>query len=80
MLLSQIGSGPLTVPGNCIHIFLQGGFWDPTEPETQDNIVLLADVNTSLRGTARELSFFPLPEPLFLGDGRPLNAFSFFNA
>ena len=80
VLLSQVGSGPLTVPGNCTHIRLLGGFWYTTEPGLDTGFLLVkADGNTSGRGTCLavcrpDIGGREIFIPLLLGDIRPLAA------
>ena len=52
MLLGQVGSGPLTILGDGVHIFLLGGFWDTTEPEVAEEFIRLVERNASVRGTS----------------------------
>ena len=52
VLLCQVRTSPLTVPGYCIHMRGLGSFWDTTEPEVTTVFLLLeAERYTSLRGT-----------------------------
>ena len=81
VLLSQVGFRSLTVPRDGVHIFLLGGFWDTTKPETAHEFLLLAEGNTSMRGTFCLETFFTLPELFcFFGDYLPLVRFNFFDA
>ncbi|CAA7031858.1 unnamed protein product [Microthlaspi erraticum] len=81
MFSSEIRPGTLTVPCNCVHIFLLGGFWDTTEPDTVEEVLLKAEGNTSLRGRVEEVEGLRrLPLPSFLGDGLGRIAWSFLDA
>ena len=56
MFLGHVSSGALTIPSYSTHILLLGGFWDTTEPERDKVFLLIAEGNTSLRGTAEDMT------------------------
>ena len=47
VLFGQVRAIALTIPRDCIHILLLGGFWDTTEPGRDKEFLLKAEGNTS---------------------------------